>query len=167
MEAWVDVRMGCGEGTGEGLGIGAGVGMGVGNDKVGRGVGNGVGCEGGQDMGLSMTGRLPNPIFEGDFHPMPSGWAETKLSSRYGDEEHAVVPQPAAPFIIGTTKSSSKSADCESPHGTENIGRTTSTHAHRPLPFHEGCHSEARLPGRRHRETKQDEGYQRAPSVQG
>ena len=146
MEAWVDVRMGCGEGTGEGLGIGTGVGMGVGNDKVGRGVGNGVGCEGGQDMGLSMTGRLPNPIFEGDFHPMPSGWAETKLSSRYGDEEHAVVPQPAAPFI-GTTKSRSKSADCESPHGTENIGRTTSTHAHRPLPFHEGCHSEARLPG--------------------
>ena len=96
MEAWVDVRMGCGEGTGEGLGIGAGVGMGVGNDKVGRGVGNGVGCEGGQDMGLSMTGRLPNPIFEGDFHPMPSGWAETKKSSRHGDEEHAVVPQPAA-----------------------------------------------------------------------
>ena len=79
------------------------VGMGVGNDKVGRGVGNGVGCEGGQDMGLSMTGRLPNPIFEGDFHPMPSGWAETKLSSRHGDEEHAVVPQPAAPFI-GSTK---------------------------------------------------------------
>ena len=92
-QAWVDVRMGCGEGTGEGLGIGAGVGMGVGNDKVGRGVGNGVGCEGGLDMGLSMTGRLPNPIFEGDFHPMPSGWAETKLSSRHGDEEHAVVPQ--------------------------------------------------------------------------
>ena len=88
--------MGCGEGTGEGLGIGTGVGMGVGNDKVGRGVGNGVGCEGGQDMGLAMTGRLPNPIFEGDFHPMPSGWAETKLSSRHGDEEHAVVPQPAA-----------------------------------------------------------------------
>ena len=55
-------------------------------------------------MGLSMTGRLPNPIFEGDFHPMPSGWAETKLSSRHGDEEHAVVPQPAAPFIR-TTKS--------------------------------------------------------------
>ena len=107
MEAWVDVRMGCGEGTGEGLGIGTGVGMGVGNDKVGRGVGNGVGCEGGQDMGLSMTGRLPNPIFEGDFHPMPSGWAETKLSSRHGDEEHAVVvPQPAAPFI-GKTKSKS------------------------------------------------------------
>ena len=104
MEAWVDVRMGCGEGTGEGLGIGTGVGMGVGNDKVGRGVGNGVGCEGGQDMGLAMTGRLPNPIFEGDFHPMPSGWAETKPSSRYGDEEHAVVPQPAAPFIR-TTKS--------------------------------------------------------------
>ena len=137
MEAWVDVRMGCGEGTGEGLGIGAGVGMGVGNDKVGRGVGNGVGCEGGQDMGLSMTGRLPNPNFEGDFHPMPSGWAETKLSSRHGDEEHAVVPQPAAPFI-GTTKS----RDWESPHGTENIGRTTSTHVRasasavpRRLPF--------------------------------
>ena len=104
MEAWVDVRMGCGEGTGEGLGIGTCVGMGVGNDKVGRGVGNGVGCEGGQDMGLAMTGRLPNPIFEGDFHPMPSGWAETKKSSRHGDEEHAVVPQPAAPFIR-TTKS--------------------------------------------------------------
>ena len=52
-----------------------------------------------EDMGLAMTGRLPNPIFEGDFHPMPSGWAETKLSSRHGDEEHAVVPQPAAPFI--------------------------------------------------------------------
>ena len=48
---------------------------------------------------IAMTGRLPNPIFEGDFHPMPSGWAETKLSSRHGDEEHAVVPQPAAPFI--------------------------------------------------------------------
>ena len=30
MEAWVDVRMGCGEGTGEGLGIGTGVEMGVG-----------------------------------------------------------------------------------------------------------------------------------------
>ena len=86
--------MGCGEDRGEGLGIGICVGMGIGNDKVGRGVGNGVGCEGGQDMGLAMTGRLPNPIFEGDFHPMPSGWAETKLSSRYGDEEHAVVPQP-------------------------------------------------------------------------
>ena len=106
--AWVDVAgMGCGEDRGEGLGIGICVGMGIGNDKVGRGVGNGVGCEGGQDMGLSMTGRLPNPNFEGDFHPMPSGWAETKLSSRYGDEEHAVVPQPAAPFI-GTTKSRSK-----------------------------------------------------------
>ena len=100
MEAWVDVRMGCGEGTGEGLGIGTGVGMGVGNGKVGRGVGNGVGCEGGQDMGLSMTGRLPNPIFEGDFHPMPSGWAETKKSSRHGDEEHAVVPQPAARKVL-------------------------------------------------------------------
>ena len=99
--------MGCGEDRGEGLGIGICVGMGIGNDKVGRGVGNGVGCEGGQDMGLSMTGRLPNPNFEGDFHPMPSGWAETKLSSRHGDEEHAVVPQPAAPFI-GTTKSKSK-----------------------------------------------------------
>ena len=91
MEAWVDVRMGCGEGTGEGLGIGTGVGMGVDNDKVGRGVGNGVSGEGGQDMGQSND---PNLIFEGDFHPMPSGWAETKLSSRHGDEEHAVVPQP-------------------------------------------------------------------------
>ena len=118
-------------------------------------------------MGLSMTGRLPNPNFEGDFHPMPSGWAETKLSSRYGDEEHAVVPQPAAPFI-GTTKSRSK-CDCESPHGTENIGRaTTSTHAYAGL-----CRStKAAIPRlgcrrRRHRETKQDEGYQRAPSVQG
>ena len=98
--AWVDVAgMGCGEGRGEGLGIGISVGMGIGNDKVGRGVGNGVGCEGGQDMGLAMTGRLPNPIFEGDFHPMPSGWAETKKSSRHGDEEHAVVPQPAANTI--------------------------------------------------------------------
>ena len=86
--------MGCGEDRGEGLGIGICVGMGIGNDKVGRGVGNGVGCEGGQDMGQSND---PNLIFEGDFHPMPSGWAETKLSSRYGDEEHAVVPQPGAP----------------------------------------------------------------------
>ena len=103
--AWVDVAgMGCGEGRGEGLGIGICVGMGIGNDKVGRGVGNGVGCEGGQDMGQSND---PNLIFEGDFHPMPSGWAETKLSSRHGDEEHAVVPQPAAPFI-GKTKSKSK-----------------------------------------------------------
>ena len=41
---------------------------------------------------------------------MPSGWAETKLSSRHGDEQHAVVPQPGAPFI-GTSRS--KSADCE------------------------------------------------------
>ena len=89
--AWVDVAgMGCGEDRGEGLGIGICVGMGIGNDKVGRGVGNGVGCEGGQDMGQSND---PNIIFEGDFHPMPSGWAETKLSSRHGDEEHAVVPQ--------------------------------------------------------------------------
>ena len=104
--AWVDVAgMGCGEDRGEGLGIGICVGMGIGNDKVGRGVGNGVGCEGGQDMGQSND---PNLIFEGDFHPMPSGWAETKLSSRHGDEEHAVVvPQPAAPFI-GKTKSKSK-----------------------------------------------------------
>ena len=101
-------------------------------------------------MGLSMTGRLPNPNFEGDFHPMPSGWAETKLSSRYGDEEHAVVPQPAAPFI-GTTRSKS---DCESPHGTENnwyiharIGLCRSTKAAIPRL---GCR------GRRHRETKQD-----------
>ena len=93
-------------------------------------------------MGLSMTGRLPNPNFEGDFHPMPSGWAETKLSSRHGDEEHAVVPQPAAPSSAHKSKML-----IESPHGTENIGRTTSTHAHRPLPFQEGCHSEARLPG--------------------
>ena len=164
MEAWVDVRMGCGEGTGEGLGIGTGVGMGVGNDKVGRGVGNGVGCEGGQDMGLSMTGRLPNPIFEGDFHPMPSGWAETKLSSRYGDEEHAVVPQPAAPFI-GTTKSRSVIARAPTGqkilvalHPRTRIGLCRSTKAAIPRL---GCR------GRRHRETKQDEGYQRAPSVQG
>ena len=69
--AWVDVAgMGCGEDRGEGLGIGICVGMGIGNDKVGRGVGNGVGCEGGQDMGQSND---PNLIFEGDFHPMPSG----------------------------------------------------------------------------------------------
>ena len=93
--AWVDVAgMGCSEDRDEGLDIGICVGMGIGNDKVGRGVGNGVGCEGGQDMGQSND---PNLIFEGDFHPMPSGWAETKLSSRHGDEEHAVVPQPAAP----------------------------------------------------------------------
>ena len=86
--------MGCGEGRGAGLGIGICVGMGIGNDKVGRGVGNGVGCEGGQDMGQSND---PNLIFEGDFHPMPSGWAETKLSSRHGDEEHEICLNSSVP----------------------------------------------------------------------
>ena len=84
----------------------------------------------------------PNLIFEGDFHPMPSGWAETKLSSRHGDEEHAVVPQPAAP-------SSAQYCSLRAPTGQKILVAllSTSTHAHRPLPFHEGCHSEARLPG--------------------
>ena len=143
--AWVDVAgMGCGEGRGEGLGIGICVGMGIGNDKVGRGVGNGVGCEGGQDMGQSND---PNLIFEGDFHPMPSGWAETKLSSRHGDEEHAVVvPQPAAPFI-GKTKSKSKKCSLREPPRDRKYWSRYFIHARGPLPFHEGCHSEARLPG--------------------
>ena len=159
--AWVDVGMGSCEGRGEGLGMGTCVGMGMGNYKVGQGVGNGVGCEGGQDMGQSND---PNLIFEGDFHPMPSGWAETKLSFRHGDEEHAVVPQPAAPFI-GTTKSRSKSARAPTGqkilvalHPRTRIGLCRSTKAAIPRL---GCR------GRRHRETKQDEGYQRAPSVQG
>ena len=157
MEAWVDVRMGCGEGTGEGLGIGTGVGMGVGNDKVGRGVGNGVGCEGGQDMGQSND---PNLIFEGDFHPMPSGWAETKPSSRHGDEEHAVVPQPAANLKVKVLKSSPTGQKILVAllHPRTRIGLCRSTKAAIPRL---GCR------GRRHRETKQDEGYQRAPSVQG
>ena len=136
--------MGGGEDRGEGLGIGICVGMGIGNDKVGRGVGNGVGCEGGQDMGQSND---PNPIFEGDFHPMPSGWAETKLSSRHGDEEHAVVvPQPAAPFI-GKTKS--KKCSLREPPRDRKYWSRYYIHARvrGPLPFHEGCHSEARLPG--------------------
>ena len=84
MEAWVDVRMGCGEGTGEGLGIGTGVGMGVGNDKVGRGVGNGVGCEGGQDMGQSNDREASQPHFRGRLsaHAVRMGRDEAVLSPR-------------------------------------------------------------------------------------
>ena len=42
---------------------------------------------------------------------MPSEWAETKLCSRHGDDEHAVVPQPVLPLRA------LRSASGESPRG--------------------------------------------------
>ena len=76
---------------------------------------------------------------------MPSEWAETKLCSRHGDDEHAVVPQPVLPLRA------LRSASGESPRGGKywSALQTLTSIAY-------DCHSEARLPGRRHRETKQD-----------
>ena len=84
------------------------------------------------------TWEASNLIFEGDLHPMPSEWDETKLSSRHGDEEHAIcLNRSLLPSIsVGLA---------EPPRGTETRKKLVA-HIGRVPPFH-GCHSEPRLPG--------------------
>ena len=131
MEAWVDVGMGCGEGTGEGLGIGTGVEMGVGMTRWAGALATELVVKEDRTWVRAMTGRLPNPNFEGDFHPMPSGWAETKLSSRHGDEEHAVVPQH---------RSVTCAVGRRAPEGPEPENMWSALRTSALLPFHD-CHS--------------------------